>query len=107
MRRIITSLKKVNKDVLNALLKEYPNGIDDAEFVNFPTAGGGFLRALEFELDDCLYLIKMDDEEYYLRFHSKGDDDDDDDDDDNDDDSGDDDVDGVEDLDDVDEDIDD
>ncbi len=71
MKRIITSLKNVNKDVMNFLLKEFPNGVDDAEFVNFPTSGGGFLKALELQLNDCLYLIKMDDESYYQKFHAK------------------------------------
>ena len=75
MKRVITSLKNVNKDVLNLLLTEYPNGIDDAEFVNFPTSNGSFIKALELQMEDCLYLIKMDDEDYYQKFHSKDSDD--------------------------------
>lgn len=79
MKRIITSLKNINKDVFNALQQEFPNGIDDAEFINFPTANGGFLKALELQLGDNLYLIKMDDEDYYQRFHSRDQEKDDDD----------------------------
>jgi len=77
MKRIITSFKNANKDVLNAISKEYPKGVEDDELINFPKAGGGTIRALEIQLDDTLYLVKMEDEDYYRRFLAKDDDDDD------------------------------
>ncbi len=78
MKRIITSFKNANKDVLNAISKEYPKGVEDDELINFPKAGGGTIRALEIQIDDALYLVKMEDEDYYRRFLAKDDDDDDD-----------------------------
>ncbi|MEY2924154.1 MAG: hypothetical protein RLZZ337_702 [Bacteroidota bacterium] len=80
MKRIITSFKNANKDVLNAISKEYPRGVEDDELINFPKAGGGTIRALEIEIDDTLYLVKMENEDYYRRFLAKDDDEEDDDD---------------------------
>lgn len=78
MKRIITSFKNANKDVLNAISKEYPKGVEDDELINYPKAGGGTIRALEIQIDDTLYLVKMENEDYYRRFLAKDDDDDDD-----------------------------
>lgn len=78
MQRVITSFKKAKKDLLNAIAAEYPNGVEDDELVNFPKAGGGYLRALEITVGDTHYLVKMENEEYYRRFLAKEDEDDDD-----------------------------
>lgn len=78
MKRIITSFKNANKDVLNAISKEYPKGVEDDELINYPKAGGGTIRALEIQIEDALYLVKMENEDYYRRFLAKDDDDDDD-----------------------------
>ena len=80
MQRVITSFKKAKKDLLNAIAAEYPNGVEDDELVNFPKAGGGYLRALEITVGDTHYLVKMENEEYYRRFLAKEDEDDEDDD---------------------------
>jgi hypothetical protein len=81
MQRVITSFKKAKKDLLNAIAAEYPNGVEDDELVNFPKAGGGYLRALEITVGDTHYLVKMENEEYYRKFLAKEDEDDDDEDD--------------------------
>lgn len=78
MQRVITSFKKAKKDLLNAIAAEYPNGVEDDELVNFPKAGGGYLRALEITVGDTHYLVKMENEEYYRKFLAKEDEDDDD-----------------------------
>ena len=86
MKRVITSFKNANRELLNAISQEYPRGVGEDELVNFPKAGGGTIRAIEVIVDDCLYLVKLEDQNYYERFLAKDDDEDDDDDDDLDDD---------------------
>lgn len=86
MKRVITSFKNANRELLNAISQEYPRGVGEDELVNFPKAGGGTIRAIEVIVEDCLYLVKLEDQNYYERFLAKDDDEDDDDDDDLDDD---------------------
>jgi hypothetical protein len=71
MNRIITSFRKANKDLLKFILEEYPDGVEDDSLVNFPKAGGGSIRALEIVMNDHIYLVKMEDEEYYQKYLSK------------------------------------
>ena len=80
MKRVITSFKNANRELLNAISQEYPRGVGEDELVNFPKAGGGSIRAIEIVLNDCLYLVKLEDQNYYERFLAKDDADDDDDD---------------------------
>ncbi len=82
MKRVITSFKNANRELLNAISQEYPRGVGEDELVNFPKAGGGTIRAIEVIVEDCLYLVKLEDQNYYERFLAKDDDEDDDDDDD-------------------------
>ncbi len=77
MKRIITSFRRANKDLLNYITEEFPNGIDDKALINFAKAGGGSIRALEIEMEDTLYLVRMEDEEYYQKYLAKDDDDED------------------------------
>lgn len=76
MKRIITSFKNANKDLLKAISEEYPKGVDDELLINYPKAGGGSIRALEIVMDDCMYLVKMENEEYFLKYLASDDDDD-------------------------------
>ncbi len=77
MKRIITSFKNANKDLLKAISEEFPKGVDDEALINYPKAGGGSIRALELILDDCVYFIKMENEEYYQKYLAKDDEDED------------------------------
>ena len=79
MNRVITSFKKANMDLLKYIMEEYPDGVDEETLVSFPKAGGGSIRALEIEMGDTIYLVKMEDEEYYQKYMAKDDDDDEDD----------------------------
>lgn len=78
MNRVITSFKKANRDLLKYIMEEYPDGVDEETLVSFPKAGGGSIRALEIEMGDTIYLVKMEDEEYYQKYMAKDDDDEDD-----------------------------
>jgi len=78
MNRVITSFKKANRDLLKYIMEEYPDGVDEETLVIFPKAWGGSIRALEIEMGDTIYLVKMEDEEYYQKYMAKDDDDEDD-----------------------------
>ncbi len=78
MNRVITSFKKANKDLLKYIMEEFPDGVEEETLVSFPKAGGGSIRALEIEMGDTIYLVKMEDEEYYQKFMAKEEDDEDD-----------------------------
>jgi len=78
MNRVITSFKKANRNLLKYIMEEYPDGVDEETLVSFPKAGGGSIRALEIEMGDTIYLVKMEDEEYYQKYMAKDDDDEDD-----------------------------
>ncbi|MFT4876249.1 MAG: hypothetical protein ACI9AU_000229 [Bacteroidia bacterium] len=71
MNRIITSFRKANKDLLKFILEEYPDGVEDDSLVNFPKAAGGSIRALEIVMNNHIYLVKMDEEEYYQKYLAK------------------------------------
>jgi hypothetical protein len=77
VKRIITSFKNANKDLLKAISDQFPKGVDDEALINYPKAGGGSIRALELILEDCVYLIKMESEEYYLNYLAKDEDEED------------------------------
>ncbi len=77
MKRVITSFKNANKDLLRAISEEYPKGVDDEALINFPKAGGGSIRALEIIMDDCMYLVKMENQEYFEKYLALDDDDED------------------------------
>ena len=71
MKRVITSFRRANKDVLRAISLEYPKGVDDTDFTSFPTPTGKNIRALEIKYEDCLYLVKLESQEYYKQFIAK------------------------------------
>lgn len=77
MKRVITSFQKANKDLLNFILEEFPDGVEDDILINFPKVGGGSVRALEIVMDDTTYLVKMENEEYFQRYLASDDDEDD------------------------------
>ena len=71
MKRSITSLKKANSAVLRELALQYPKGVDDEDLVSFPTTGGQNLRAIELEVGDTIYLIKLDSEDFFRNYIAK------------------------------------
>lgn len=79
MKRAITSLKKASNELLREIAALYPKGVDDDDLVSFPTTTGSNIRAIEIELDDTIYLVKLDDESFYRKFIAKDDEDDEDD----------------------------
>jgi len=77
MKRVITSFQKANKDLLNAITKEFPKGVDDDVLVSYPKADGGTIRALEIIMDDCIYLVKMENHAFYQKYITPDEDDED------------------------------
>ena len=78
MKRVITSFKNANKDVLKEISILYPKGVEDSDLISFPTVDGKRIRALEIEVGDSLYLVKMEDENYYRKYLAKDDEEDED-----------------------------
>lgn len=97
MKRAITSLKKASNELLKEIAALYPKGVDDEDLVSFPTTNGSNIRAIEIEMEDTIYLVKLDDESFYRKFIAKDEDEDTEDEDDTDED------DDIEDLDEIDE----
>ena len=79
MKRSITSLKKASNELLKEIAALYPKGVDDDDLVSFPTTNGSNIRAIEIELGDTIYLVKLDDESFYRKFIAKDDDEEDED----------------------------
>ena len=80
MKRAITSLKKASNELLREIAALYPKGVDDEDLVSYPTTNGINIRAIEIELGDTIYLVKLDDESFYRKFIAKDDDDEEEDD---------------------------
>lgn len=80
MKRAITSLKKASNELLREIAAIYPKGVDDEDLVSYPTTNGSNIRAIEIEMGDTIYLVKLDDESFYRKFIAKDDDDDEEDD---------------------------
>ena len=77
MKRSITSLKKANSAVLRELALQYPKGVEDEDLISFPTTDGQNLRAIELEVGDTIYLIKLDSEDFYRNYIAKNEEDED------------------------------
>lgn len=101
MKRSITSLKKASNELLKEIAALYPKGVDDDDLVSFPTTSGSNIRAIEIELGDTIYLVKLDDESFYRKFIAKDEDDDEEEDEDSED-LGDDEIEEMDDIDDID-----
>lgn len=71
MKRTITSLKKANSAVLRELALSYPKGVEDEDLISFPTVDGKNIRAIEIEMDDTIYLIKLDSEDFFKNYFAK------------------------------------
>lgn len=91
MKRVITSLKNANSEVLKEIGLVYPKGVEEEDLTSFPTVNGQNIRALEIVVNDTIFLVKLDDEQFFKKYVAKDDDEDEDEDEDTSDDTNDDD----------------
>ena len=59
MKRILIDYKKLNHEVTNLLIENYPDGYGDEDIIAFRNVNGDFIEAVELQTADTLYLIKI------------------------------------------------
>ncbi len=59
MRRVIVDYKKLNKDILNLLVKKFPDGYADKDIISFRNHHNEAIEAVEVKTKDTIYLVKI------------------------------------------------
>lgn len=59
MKRIIVDYQKLNKDILNLLVEEFPDGYDDDHIISFRNAHNDLIEAVEVKTEETIYLVKV------------------------------------------------
>ena len=59
MNRVIVDFKKLTDEILNMLVKKYPDGYNDSDIITFRNASGELIEAVEVRTDDTDYLVKV------------------------------------------------
>lgn len=59
MKRILIKYKKLTPDILDLLVKKYPDGYNDSDIVTFRNAKDELIEAVEVKTDDTIYLVKV------------------------------------------------
>ena len=60
MKRIIVDYKKLNKDILDLLVTQYPYGFDEEDdIIEFALASGEIVKAVKVNSEDTIYLVKI------------------------------------------------
>ena len=59
MKRIIIDHTKVTKEILEIIMKDYPNGYNDNDVIKFKNHRNELIEALEIKLNDDIYLVKV------------------------------------------------
>lgn len=59
MKRIIIDFKKLNNNILNLLVTEYPDGYGDRNIVTFKNQHNEIIECVEVKTEDTIYLVKI------------------------------------------------
>ena len=59
MIRKIVDYQKLNDDILNLLVKKFPDGYHDKDIIAFRNAQNEYIEAVEVKTEDTIYLIKV------------------------------------------------
>ena len=60
MKRLIVDYKKLNKDILDLLVTQYPYGFDEEDdIIEFTLASGEIVKAVKVNSEDTIYLVKI------------------------------------------------
>ncbi|MDY8134666.1 hypothetical protein U0D62_03610 [Aquimarina sp. 2201CG5-10] len=59
MKKIIVDYKKLNTDILNLLVIQYPDGYDVEDIITFKNAQNEVIECVEVVTEDTLYLVKV------------------------------------------------
>ncbi len=59
MIRKIVDYQKLNQDILNLLVEKFPDGYNDGDVISFRNAKNEIIEAVEVQLGDSIYLVKI------------------------------------------------
>lgn len=59
MKRIILDYTKLSKEVLIHLTKQYPDGYEEEDVIQFKNLSGETIRAVEVRNEETIYLVKI------------------------------------------------
>nr|WP_320117964.1 hypothetical protein [uncultured Marinifilum sp.] len=62
MKRVIKDYKNIGIELLQLLIKTFPDGIYEDDIVSINIPDGKTINVIELRTDDTIYLIKMDKE---------------------------------------------
>ncbi|WP_421917803.1 hypothetical protein [Marinifilum sp.] len=62
MKRVIKDYKSIGMDLLQLLIKTFPDGIHVEDLISITKPDGSKIKVLELLTEDTVYLIKMDKE---------------------------------------------
>lgn len=59
MIRKIVDYQKLNNEILDLLVKKYPDGYGDTDIITFKNLKGEIIEAVEVQTEDTIYLVKI------------------------------------------------
>jgi hypothetical protein len=59
MNRVIVDFKKITTDILDLLVKKYPDGYDHSDIISFKNVKGETIKAIEVKAEEIIYLVKI------------------------------------------------
>ncbi|MCH2032431.1 MAG: hypothetical protein MK202_02835 [Tenacibaculum sp.] len=59
MKRVIVDYVKLTANILDLLVKKYPDGYDSDDIISFKNAKGETVNAVEVKTEDTVYLVKI------------------------------------------------
>lgn len=59
MKRIILDYTKLSKEVLLLLTKQYPDGYEEEDVIQFKNLSGETIQAVEVRNEETIYLVKI------------------------------------------------
>jgi len=59
LKRVIVDYQKLNEDILNLLVENFPDGYDIEDIISFRNLKNEIIEAVEVRTDDTIYLVKV------------------------------------------------
>lgn len=59
MKRVIVDYKKLTIDILNLLVKKYPEGYFYEDIISFQNGKNETIKAVEVKTEDTIYLVRI------------------------------------------------
>jgi len=59
MKRAIVDYNKLNQDILELLVENFPDGYEESDIITFRNANYELIEAVEVRTDDTIYLVKI------------------------------------------------